>query len=117
VTSSPQASVTLAARVRVRTCAMWWLIVSGIIEVVAILMSVILFRRRARDAAYIMLMLAALLPTVVVSKPPSSLAALLPYSFRIAFVLGCLLLWRLTICLYFLKRPTRSQVRNLNDRA
>ena len=84
---------------------MWWLITLGFIEFIAILMSVTLFSRHARDAAYMALMLAELLPTEVASNPPFPLSALLPYSFRTVFVLGCLLTWGLTIGLYFLKRP------------
>lgn len=94
---------------------MWWLIMAGVIECAAIGASILLLRRRLRNTAYMLLMLAELLPVEVATRLLLPSSATLLRQVRIIFVAVCLLAWGITILLYFLKRPERSQGRRHGD--
>lgn len=94
---------------------MWWLIMAGVMECAAVGTSILLLRRRLRNTAYMLLMLAELLPVEVAARLSLPSSATLLRHVRIIFVGVCLLVWVITILLYFLKHPERSRLRRHGD--
>jgi hypothetical protein len=89
--------------------AMLWFIFDGLIEVITIPTGIWLFRHHRRDAAFMALMLVELLPVDALRDLPFAPSPFLHTGLTVVAPFACLLVWLLTIALYFLRRPVAVQ--------